>query len=137
MSGSSLAALTNLLNPSRFPLSVQFVPRTYNASKPKYGSTARKALTAHPTPTKRIFFNPLASTSAKTLRFGDRLGFTPRALMISSVVVANIGLGARGSSGCPATHTTPSTAPVSNIFTATDVTIPVHCAPVTGRFFAA
>ena len=126
----------NLLNPSHLPLSVQFVPTTYSASRPKCGSTARSALTAQPTPMNKTRFKPLASTSASTLRFGDRLGFTPRALIISSSVVANIGLGARASSSRDATHTTPSTAPLRSAASATLVTIPVHCAPSTGARMA-
>ena len=82
---------------------------------------------------KSSFFMPRASTSASTLKFGEIEGLTPLEAMMSSSVSASTGLGARGSSSCPWTHTTPSTFPLRSISSATLVTMPVHCAPSTAR----
>ena len=80
---------------------------------------------------------PRASTSASTSRFGDREGFTPRAAMTSSSVMARQGFGLSSSSGSDCTHTTASTIPLLSISTPIVVTIPVHWAPSTpGLSFA-
>ena len=133
MAGSSDAFSKNFDSVSLRPLSVQLVPMTYSFSRPRYFSTDLSACTAHPTPMNSTLFSPRASTSASTERFGDRAGLTPLEDRISSTVVASMGLGCIALSGSDATHTTPSTLPDFSISIAMDVTMPVHCAPSTGR----
>lgn len=121
-------------HPSRGPLSVQLVPSTNSFSRFRNFDTDLRAWTWHPTPikSKLLISGPRASTVASTDRLGDSDGFTPREARISSLVRATTGKGARRSLGSLWTQTTASTALVSSIATAIEVTTPVHWAPSTG-----